>query len=248
MGSATQLSSPPSSGRRVALAPRGPRSRPRPASRSDDWRPDARVLPNQNTEILVSTSPLKRNGVGQHHVERRQPVGGDDEQMIGIDIVNVAHLPLVNPAQTADLRLSNNGGDCENGSMYGCGLLPLRSGRSAIVAGRSHRSTRMAWKGTFFGALVGLLVTRTVWGAVVGAIIGQMFDQSARFSAGADPRTRPRPASVPESFLPHDVRAHGARRQIRRTGVGGGNRCGARGSCKNCAWVPAMIERRDRVF
>jgi DnaJ like chaperone protein len=36
----------------------------------------------------------------------------------------------------------------------------------------------MAWKGTFFGALVGFLVTHTLWGAVVGAILGQMLDQS----------------------------------------------------------------------
>jgi DnaJ like chaperone protein len=37
----------------------------------------------------------------------------------------------------------------------------------------------MAWKGTFFGALVGLLITRTVLGAVIGALIGFMFDQGA---------------------------------------------------------------------
>jgi DnaJ like chaperone protein len=39
----------------------------------------------------------------------------------------------------------------------------------------------MAWKGTFFGALVGLMITRSVWGAVIGAIVGQMFDQSGVF-------------------------------------------------------------------
>ena len=39
----------------------------------------------------------------------------------------------------------------------------------------------MAWKGTFFGALLGFLISRSVWGAVVGAIIGQMFDQSGVF-------------------------------------------------------------------
>jgi DnaJ like chaperone protein len=46
----------------------------------------------------------------------------------------------------------------------------------------------MAWKGTFFGALIGFLISRSLWGAVVGAIIGQMFDQSGGFgtlSAGA---------------------------------------------------------------
>jgi DnaJ like chaperone protein len=41
----------------------------------------------------------------------------------------------------------------------------------------------MAWKGTFFGALVGFLITRSLWGAVFGAIIGQMFDHSGVFGA-----------------------------------------------------------------
>jgi len=41
----------------------------------------------------------------------------------------------------------------------------------------------MAWKGTFFGALIGFLISRSLWGAVVGAIIGQMFDQSGGFGA-----------------------------------------------------------------
>jgi DnaJ like chaperone protein len=59
----------------------------------------------------------------------------------------------------------------------------------------------MAWKGTFFGALIGFLISRSLWGAVVGAIIGQMFDQSGGFralSAGAGAGTG---ASVSEVFF-----------------------------------------------
>jgi DnaJ like chaperone protein len=37
----------------------------------------------------------------------------------------------------------------------------------------------MAWKGTFFGALIGLLITGRAWGAVCGALIGLMYDQSS---------------------------------------------------------------------
>jgi DnaJ like chaperone protein len=37
----------------------------------------------------------------------------------------------------------------------------------------------MAWKGTFFGALIGLLITGRPWGAVFGALIGLMYDQSS---------------------------------------------------------------------
>jgi len=37
----------------------------------------------------------------------------------------------------------------------------------------------MAWKYTFFGAVIGLLLTRgSVWGAVFGAVIGLMIDQN----------------------------------------------------------------------
>jgi DnaJ like chaperone protein len=56
----------------------------------------------------------------------------------------------------------------------------------------------MAWKGTFFGALIGLLMTRTVWGAVLGAIIGQMIDQSASLSWGGGASAT---ASVSEVFF-----------------------------------------------
>jgi DnaJ like chaperone protein len=63
----------------------------------------------------------------------------------------------------------------------------------------------MAWKGTFFGALIGFLISRSLWGAVVGAIIGQMFDQSGGFgtlSAGAGAGAgRGAGASVSEVFF-----------------------------------------------
>ena len=47
--------------------------------------------------------------------------------------------------------------------------------------GGAGRIGQMAWKGTFFGALVGFLISRSIWGAVAGAIIGQMLDQSGVF-------------------------------------------------------------------
>jgi DnaJ like chaperone protein len=56
----------------------------------------------------------------------------------------------------------------------------------------------MAWKCTFFGALIGLLITRTVWGAVFGAIIGQMVDQGAGMEWGG---TSSGAASVSEVFF-----------------------------------------------
>jgi hypothetical protein len=62
---------------------------------------------------------LEGNGIGQHHVEGRQAVGGDDEQMLGVHVVNIAHLSLVDFLETAQLRVSNSGADCENCSMCG---------------------------------------------------------------------------------------------------------------------------------
>jgi DnaJ like chaperone protein len=55
----------------------------------------------------------------------------------------------------------------------------------------------MAWKGTFFGALIGLLITGRPWGAVFGALIGFMFDQSSGGGFGA----RSGNASVSEVFF-----------------------------------------------
>ncbi|HTV94484.1 MAG TPA: co-chaperone DjlA [Steroidobacteraceae bacterium] len=43
----------------------------------------------------------------------------------------------------------------------------------------------MAWKGTFFGALVGLLITRSALGALIGAFIGLLLDQSIGQGRGA---------------------------------------------------------------
>src|SRR6185312_3385325 len=60
------------------------------------------------------------------------------------------------------------------------------------------RSTRMSWKGKFFGALLGFMITRQVWGAVIGALIGHMFAQS--LSLGASPRAA-RPMSISDEFF-----------------------------------------------
>ena len=79
---------------------------------------------------------LERDRIGQHDIERRQPIGGDDEHMVRIDIVDVPHLALVDLFQAADASLEQRR-DCESGSMRaGFRLLPLWVRRSAIVAGR----------------------------------------------------------------------------------------------------------------
>ncbi len=63
----------------------------------------------------------------------------------------------------------------------------------------------MAWKGTFFGAVIGLLITGgRVWGAVFGALIGLMFDQNGGFGFGGASGAwtgRGAAASVSEMFF-----------------------------------------------
>src|SRR5208282_3860584 len=58
------------------------------------------------------------------------------------------------------------------------------------------RSTRMGWKGMFFGGLIGLLTTRSVWGAVVGAIIGHAVEQGGFFGGGTGASRAQPPGSI----------------------------------------------------
>src|SRR5258706_12799522 len=89
---------------------------------------------------------LERDGIRQHDVESRQAIGRDDEQMLGIHIVDIAHLALVNLLQAAKLRLEKR---CRLRNLLhayaACRLLPLRSGRSAIVAGGTGWGKATEW-------------------------------------------------------------------------------------------------------
>ena len=53
---------------------------------------------------------LVRDRVRQHHVERRQPVGGHDQHRRRIDLVDVAHLAGVDLPQVAQGRAVHGGG------------------------------------------------------------------------------------------------------------------------------------------
>src|ERR1700681_1421253 len=63
------------------------------------------------------------------------------------------------------------------------------------------RSTRMTWKGKFFGALVGFLITQRVWGALIGAIIGHMFDQAMDFGAAPGAAYSGHSVSISDEFF-----------------------------------------------
>jgi hypothetical protein len=57
---------------------------------------------------------LARDRVGQHHVEGRQAIGGDDQQALVIDGVDVADLALVQQFQGRNGVMAHGGGYNEN--------------------------------------------------------------------------------------------------------------------------------------
>ena len=72
--------------------------------------------------------------IGQHHIEGRQPIRGDDEHMVRVDVIDVAYLALVDLFQASDSTLEQRRRLRKR--FHASGLLPLWVGRSAIVAGR----------------------------------------------------------------------------------------------------------------
>ncbi len=64
-------------------------------------RDDVRGLREPEQGNLSEDFALEGYGVGQHHIESGQAVAGDDQQMLGIHVVDVTHLSLVNFLETA---------------------------------------------------------------------------------------------------------------------------------------------------
>ena len=59
------------------------------------------VLSNQKFEMELSISALLGNRIGQHHVERRQAIGGHDEHGARVELVDVANFSGVDFSQAA---------------------------------------------------------------------------------------------------------------------------------------------------
>ena len=79
---------------------------------------------------------LERDGIGQYDVEGRQTVGGDDEQMIRIDVVDVPHFSLMDLLEAADARLEQ--GRCLRELFHVCTcfrLLPLKGAKVGDCGG-----------------------------------------------------------------------------------------------------------------
>ena len=54
-----------------------------------------RVRSNQKLRDLRQHATLAGNRVGHHHVEGAQAIGGDDQHVLLVDRVDVAHLALM---------------------------------------------------------------------------------------------------------------------------------------------------------
>ena len=81
---------------------------------------------------LGQHAALVRDGVGQHHVERGQAVRRDDQHVVLVDLVDVAHLAGVQPAQVAQ------GGGVHGGHSVDVSHAVSRSpGRMPVIARRS---------------------------------------------------------------------------------------------------------------
>jgi hypothetical protein len=56
---------------------------------------------------LREHAALAGNRVGQHHVEGAQAIGGDDQHVLLVDRVDVAHLALMDALQTGNVRFEH---------------------------------------------------------------------------------------------------------------------------------------------
>ena len=67
-------------------------------------------LANQKLATALQHLALARNRVGQDDVEGRQAVAGDNQQLVGVDRVDVADLAPRNEWQTGDGGLEERSG------------------------------------------------------------------------------------------------------------------------------------------
>jgi hypothetical protein len=78
---------------------------------------DVRSTREPEVRHLGEDLALARDGVRQDDVERGQAVGGDDEQVVRVRLVDVAHLAAMEQLQVGKFRfeqggLSGAGGHC----------------------------------------------------------------------------------------------------------------------------------------
>jgi hypothetical protein len=71
---------------------------------------------------LGQHGPLARDRVRQHHVEGRQPVGGNDEHVIVVDGIDIADLAAVDELEALQIALIQGFDNYRHGSIIlGCG-------------------------------------------------------------------------------------------------------------------------------
>ena len=183
----------------------------------------ARACRTRSCEMPLSTAPLLGNRIGQHHVEGRQPVGGDDQQRVGVHGVDVAHLALV---------------DARRGRAARCGK------RWALSIGLATIAAHVAWPSRLDDAARRAgpcmkWIGKVVGGAIGAARLGPIGAAARACCSGTSSmrteRARHRPLERTErshrdrrAVLPRHLPRHGLRRQGRRPRLGERDRRRAR--------------------
>src|SRR5262249_38423052 len=153
----------------------------------------------------VEDSTLAGNGIRQHDIERRQPVGGDDQHRRIIERVDVAHLALVQTLESAQC-----------GAVHGGWRHALATIAALPVADTHTRPTRhmaMNWNGKVAGRLLGRLAVASI-GAALGALRKPRPEGPA---APAEPPPDPRPIeALRQPFFPASFEVPGYRATAER--------------------------------
>src|ERR1700751_1975911 len=109
----------------------------------------------------VEHPALVGNGIGQHHIERGQPIRSDDQQCRCIDGVDVAHLALVQALEPAQCGAVHGG--------WRHALATIAALSAADTRTSPTRYMAMNWNGKVAGRLLGRLALASV-GAALGAL------------------------------------------------------------------------------
>jgi hypothetical protein len=86
---------------------------------------DVAGAPEPEVRDLGQHPALLRDRVRQHHVERRQPVGGHDQHQVAVDRVDVADLAAVEQLEAGELGFEHRvSGELGHGTVGASSLLP----------------------------------------------------------------------------------------------------------------------------
>ncbi len=172
---------------------------------------DVRGLVEPEIGNLVQHAALARDRIGQHHVEGAQAVGRDDQQVIGVDRIDIAHLAAVEQRQAERSAVSWTVAGVVAKLGYHSGVRREGAHLAARPAAGSSEGN-MNWNGKIIGAALGFWFGGPV-GAALGLLVGHQFDvgDADRGELGADSAARVHELYFPAVFrvMGHVAKADG---------------------------------------